>query len=123
MNSNRNIDYYKKLPWTRIFIQNTDGSFYAKIKELKGCMTEGNTIQEAASMLDDALIAWIETALNKNIKIPEPQEENLEKYSGKLLVRMPKSLHKALIEKSEIENVSLNSVVNMLLMKNISSFT
>lgn len=33
---------------------------------------------------------------------------NLEEYSGKLVLRIPKSLHKQLKEQAEIEGVSLN---------------
>lgn len=119
MKNTHNIEYYKKLPWTKVFIQNEDGSYFAKIQELKGCMTEGNDIQDAHNMLEDALICWLEIALEKDIEIPAPA--SLEKYSGKLLLRMSKSLHKALVEKSEKENISLNSIVNMILTKSLAS--
>lgn len=34
--------------------------------------------------------------------------QDLEEYSGKLVLRIPRSLHKALKEAAEIEGVSLN---------------
>ena len=35
-------------------------------------------------------------------------KKSLEDYSGKLVLRIPRSLHKALKEQAEIEGVSLN---------------
>lgn len=119
-NTQNNIDDYKQLPWTRIFKKNKDGSFFAEIKELKGCITEGETIEDANQMLDDALEAWLEIAIEKNIPIPEPSEAlNINKYSGKILIRVPKSLHRDLILKSALENVSLNAFVSSLLARGI----
>ena len=116
-NTRNNIEYYRQLPWTKIFKQNSDGSYFAEIKELKGCMTEGETIEEANTMLEDALHSWLEVAIKKNIPITEPVD--LSKYSGKILVRIPKSLHKDLIIKAAIENVSLNAYISTLLAKGV----
>ena len=38
----------------------------------------------------------------------EEYKKSLEEYSGKLVLRIPRSLHKALKEAAEIEGVSLN---------------
>jgi antitoxin HicB len=118
--NNKDINYYKNLPWTRIFKQNEDGTFFAEIKELKGCMTEGDNIIEANKMLEDALISWLETALEHNHKILEPNEDNLEDYSGKFNVRVPKSIHKKLVEKASKEGVSLNSIINTILVSGLA---
>lgn len=45
--------------------------------------------------------------------IPLPSSDN--SYSGKLLVRMPKSLHRRLAETAEREGVSLNQYIVSLL--------
>ncbi|MGD9580913.1 MAG: toxin-antitoxin system HicB family antitoxin [Vampirovibrionia bacterium] len=58
--------------------------------------------------------------MEKNIPIPEPKEElNIDKYSGKILLRVPKSLHRDLILKAALENVSLNAFVNSLLARGV----
>jgi len=44
---------------------------------------------------------------------PLPSSDN--SYSGKLLVRMPKSLHRRLAETAEREGVSLNQYIVSLL--------
>ena len=45
--------------------------------------------------------------------IPEPAPK--EEYSGKFVVRLPRSLHRQLVESAEREGVSLNQLVNVAL--------
>ena len=47
----------------------------------------------------------------------EEFKKSLEEYSGKLVLRIPKSLHKALKEAAEIEGVSLNQYMLYKLSK------
>ena len=63
----------------------------------------------------DAKKAWIDIALQDHRLIPEPADAT--DYSGKFVVRMPKSFHKALVEQSEKEGVSLNQYVLFQLAK------
>lgn len=44
--------------------------------------------------------------------------EQLEEYSGRLVLRMPRSLHKALKEAAAVEGVSLNQYILYKLAKN-----
>lgn len=47
----------------------------------------------------------------------EEFKKQLEEYSGKLVIRMPKSLHKQLKETADIEGVSLNQYIIFKLAK------
>lgn len=49
----------------------------------------------------------------------ESRSERSSDYSGRLLLRMPKSLHAALARASEAERVSLNQFINDALEKTI----
>jgi predicted RNase H-like HicB family nuclease len=60
----KDLEYYMALPYTKELRRNSDGTFFAKIRELRGCMTEGDTEKEALEMLRDAMAAWIESALD-----------------------------------------------------------
>jgi len=60
-------------------------------------------------MIEDAKVCWLESALEDGVTIPEPR--TAEKYSGKFNVRLPKTLHRILVEKAKEENVSLNQYV------------
>ena len=58
---------------------------------------------------------WIETAYESGDDIPLPSTD--ETYRGKLLLRMPKSLHRRLAEEAEGENVSLNQYIVSVLSR------
>lgn len=60
-------------------------------------------------MIDDAKVCWLEAAFEDGMEIPEPV--GAEEYSGKLNIRMPKSLHRSLAEKARDEKVSLNQLI------------
>ncbi len=77
-------------------------------------------MEEVTANIEDAKVCWLEVALEEGMTIPEPKLNN-EDYSGKLVVRMPKSLHKVLAEKAKEENVSLNQYINYQLSKGISA--
>jgi predicted HicB family RNase H-like nuclease len=49
---------------------------------------------------------WIEAKLENGFPVPEPVRDY--KYSGKFVVRLPKSLHARLAMEAEKEGVSLN---------------
>lgn len=108
----KDLNYYLKLSYeikVRQLGEEEGGGWFAEIPLLPGCMSDGDTIEEAVTNLYDAKKAWIETALALGRPVPEPSQE--ESYSGQLRVRMPKSLHKALSEKAKQENVSLNQLI------------
>lgn len=65
-------------------------------------------------MIVDAKIAWIQIALEIGRGIPVPVQE-VETFSGKFVLRLPKSLHKDLAKKAKEENVSLNQLATYLL--------
>ena len=47
------------------------------------------------------------------------RSERSSSYSGRLLLRMPESLHEALVRASEAERVSLNAFINEALQKTV----
>ena len=108
----KNLKYYFNSDYTIRLKQNEDGSFFAEIEELPGCMSEGDTKQEALKMIEDAKRAWITVALKRKITIPEPEKDE---FSGKLNVRMPKFLHRKLSYKARKEGVSLNTLISTTL--------
>ncbi|WP_456341638.1 type II toxin-antitoxin system HicB family antitoxin [Thermovibrio sp.] len=67
------IEYYMKLPYKIELIPYSEGGLFARIKELEGCMTEGDSLEEVMELLNDAKRAWFETALESGIEIPLPE--------------------------------------------------
>lgn len=117
----KDAEYYFNQPYKVEIVKNADKTFFASIKELPGCMTEGDTIEEVYEMVEDAKMAWISVALEDGRKIPMPEETEQKNYSGKLVLRLPKILHKRLALSAEENETSLNSYINMLLTDEQSS--
>lgn len=105
----KNLTYYSNLDYTIRLKENADHTYFAEIEELSGCISEGDTKEEAIRMIEDAKNAWIETALEKKISIPEPASDE---FSGKLNVRLPKYLHRKLTYRAKQEGVSLNTLIS-----------
>jgi antitoxin HicB len=96
-------------PYRRELVQNSDGTWFAKIVELPGCMTEGDTEAEALENLSDAMREWLRVQIEDGDAIPQPWAD--AQYSGKFLVRVPPSLHRDIAERAAREGVSLNAFV------------
>ena len=95
-----------------------EGGFVLHCPELNGCMTVAEDIQSGFEMLEDAKEAWFTACIEDNIPIPEPSR--LEDYSGQFNLRIPKSLHSLLAQKSSEEGVSMNQYGVYLISKGIS---
>jgi len=106
---NKDLEYYLRLPYRVVLYPSNEGGYAAEIPELPGCISQGQSKEEALKMIEDAKICWLESALEDGIEIPEPTEA--EEYSGKLNIRMPKSLHRTLAKKARDEKVSLNQLI------------
>ena len=108
-------EYYLSLPYTIELKREAEGGWFVSVRELPGCMSAGDTPEDAAAMIRDAMAGWIEVALEDGQAIPEPRP--LEEYSGKFVVRVPSSLHQDLVEMAEREGVSLNQYCNVALAR------
>jgi antitoxin HicB len=97
------------LPYTRELLPNEDGTWFARIVEFPGCMTEGDTQSAALEMLDEAMADWLTAKLEDGDPIPAPLAP--EAFSGKFVVRASRSLHRDLARNAEREGVSLNQYV------------
>lgn len=95
-----------------------EGGFTAEIKDLPGCMTQGETVEEAYAMIEDARQGWLTVAFQRGMDIPLPETE--QDYSGKFVLRVPRSLHRQLSEGAQRESSSLNSYVTALLSQQVA---
>jgi len=107
--ADKDFEYYLSLPYKIVLYPSPEGGYAIEIPELPGCLTQGQTIEEAMLMIEDAKRAWIDIALQDGELIPEP--DSINNYSGKLNIRIPKSLHKSLAERAKQEKVSLNQFI------------
>lgn len=113
----KTIDEYMALPYKIEIVPDTEeGGFVARLPELPGCITVGETMEEALANIGDAKRAWIEAAVEDGQSIPEPS--SLDDYSGQFKLRIPKSLHRSLAEHAREEGTSMNQYCLYLLAKN-----
>lgn len=88
--------------------------FEARVKELPDLAEYGDTFKEAYALAIDTIETTAEVFAEKGKLMPVPQEV-ADDYSGRVTLRLPKSLHCALAESAEDERVSLNQhLVNVL---------
>lgn len=117
----RNLEYYMGLNYKIEIVEDeTEGGYVLSVPELKGCLTCADNLEKGMELIKDAKKQWLMTALESGYEIPEPNA--LDDYSGQFKLRIPKTLHKELAEKSKQEGISMNQYCLYLLSKN-SSFS
>lgn len=72
----KDLEYYLSLPYTIELTPDVDGFWFAEIPLLEGCMTNGESQTDALAMIEDAKRAWLTTALDMGLPIPEPEVES-----------------------------------------------
>ena len=105
----KTLNDYIDLPYNYIIQPINDESgnyYYAKILELDGCQSTGETFEEAYKNIREAMQGWIEAKLEGGFDIPLPI--GYENFSGKFVVRIPKTLHYKLTVEAREEGISLN---------------
>ena len=48
-----------------------EGGYVVSVPELPGCVSEGDTFEEAVAMIEDAMQGWLEVALEYGDPVPE----------------------------------------------------
>ena len=112
---------YLALPYTITMVYDTSGgppAWVVGVEELQGCLSQGDTPEEAIEMIHEAMELWIGGALEDGEKIPPPRDPFPE-HSGKFQVRLPVGLHGKLAAVAEDEGVSLNQLVTAILAEGV----
>jgi predicted RNase H-like HicB family nuclease len=103
-------DQILSAPYSRVVIPDSETqTFTARILEFPGCVAQGDSVEEAYERLQSAAETWLEAALDLGQKIPDPLEE--QRFSGRVLVRLPKSLHQQATETARRDATSLNQFI------------
>ena len=106
----------------QVFWSEEDEGYIAFAPDLPGCSAWGETRETAAAELQDAIAAWIEAHQAAGNPIPSPSKPTAAtQQSGRVLLRLPKSLHAKLARDAEADGVSLNTHLVSLLSGSSSS--
>lgn len=77
----KTLNDYMALPYRLEIVEDQEeGGYVVSYPDLPGCITYGDTIEDAMNNAKDAKKAWIEAALEEGIEINEP--DSIEDYSG-----------------------------------------
>ncbi len=90
------------------------GGWLAVVPDLPGCMSDGETMQEALDNVVGAVESWKEAAAELGREVPEPGSSN-----GQWRQRVPRTLHATLKRIAESEGVSLNTLVTCILAESV----
>lgn len=110
------VEQYTGLPYHLLVVRDGEDKgkpWVASVEELAGCTSRGKTPDEALSGVQAAMASWIAAALQEGREVPEPKSAT--SHSGRLLLRMPRTLHADLTRASEREGVSLNQFITDVL--------
>lgn len=114
------LDEYMKLDYATVITKlKDDCEEYYKVwlPDLPGLTIFVDSKEEIEEELEDAKKAWFASRIKHNQKIPLPQF-NLSK-SGRITLRVPKSLHAELEYKADEEGISLNQFLNHLIERGL----
>lgn len=98
------------------FDEENEKGFVVKSPELKGLEVYGDTIEDALEEVNEAKIALYKIYTDKGIQIPYPEKHQVNNnFSGRMTIRVPKSLHQTLSTYANRNEVSLNTGIIQLL--------
>lgn len=91
------------------------GGWLISFPDLPGCMSDGETPQEAMANGKGAVADWIKAVRSAGRVIPAPGEP----ASGKFIARVPRSMHARLSARAKQEGVSMNALVSAFLAESL----
>lgn len=91
------------------------GGWLISFPDLPGCMSDGETPEEAIANGRDALTAWLQAAKETGRDVPDPGDFP----SGKFIAKVPRSLHARLTARARQEGVSMNALVSAFLAESL----
>lgn len=68
----KTVEDYLKLTYRMEIIPVGEGGYVVSFPELPGCITIGDSIEDAIENAQDAKRVWLEAAIEDNIEIYEP---------------------------------------------------
>ena len=103
------VDEYLRLPY-RMEVYFDDGTWAAEFPELPGLVAGHETWDGLQAAVEDAKRAYFDAMLESGRPIPSPRPRH-EEFSGRLVLRLPKSLHREAAHAAQREGASLNSFI------------
>lgn len=107
-----------KYPFEISLLSDEDGGGYLiTFPDLPGCMSDGDTVEEAIANGADAEKAWLRASEKWGDPLPAPGGGPVKK--GEFRTRVPASLHARLAARAKQEGVSMNTLAVALLAEGL----
>jgi RNA polymerase sigma-B factor len=117
-----NVDRLLELPYHVTIVRGEDDAaeetWRAQVEELPGCEVHGSSFEEAARAIHTAMPEWIAAAIARGESVPLPKRSS--DFSGRLLLRMPQTLHAELARRASLDDASLNGYITGVLASAVS---
>lgn len=107
----KSLQFYLNLKYPITIYPDVEGGYVSEIKDLPGCLTQGETLEETLSNIEDARQLWLETAYEYGDTIPLPSTENPESDLDRFSLQIPIDLHQKLVENARRESLSLDQYI------------
>lgn len=129
-----------KLVYPVCFYKEDEGGYSVEVPDLKGCYTQGETLEEAIEMAQDAALGWILTSIEENEEIPKASqiqdikitnkngfvslvlldlEKYTQKYGSRKSVKKTLSIPEWLNERAEKIGVNFSKTLQEALLKKV----
>ncbi len=72
LQNKQSLSSYLTLKYPITLYSEDEGGYVAEIKDLPGCLTQGDTLEETINNINEARELWIETAYEAGDYIPLP---------------------------------------------------
>lgn len=64
-----------QLQYEAVFMPQDDGGFTVEVPDLPGCISEGDTLEEAKNNIEEAIQLYIDTLRARGKAVPSPNKE------------------------------------------------
>ena len=112
--SKRNLDQYSFT--VRPLSKDEGGGYLVEYPDIPGCMSDGDSIEEAIANGREALRDCIEVFAESGSKLDTPRFETAQWRQ-----RLPRTLYMKLSKQAEKEGVSINSLVTAVIAEAIGA--
>ena len=110
----RNLDQYQFT--VRPLSKEEGGGYLVEYPDIPGCMSDGETVEEAIANGREALRDCIDVFKESGRKIPRPSIE-----AAQWRQRLPRTLYSKLTKQAKNEGVSINSLVTAMIAEAIGA--
>src|ERR1700679_3809151 len=114
MSKEKNLDSYGFT--VRQLTKEEGGDYLVEYPDIPGCMSDGETVEEAIGNAREALRDCIEVFRESGRKLPKPSVE-----AAQWRQRLPRTLYLKLTKQAESEGVSINSLVTAIIAEAIGA--